>query len=86
VTDLEGVVNVVRMEERFAYWDRECDIAWIRTAPSEFVTSERTSWGIVDYDRETGKVAGLEILDASKFVSAEILERLPPGPYEKPAA
>jgi uncharacterized protein YuzE len=75
------------MEERFAYWDREYDIAWIPTAPAESITSEKTSWGIVDHDRETGEVAGLEILDASKFVSAEILERLPrPGPLEKPAA
>jgi uncharacterized protein YuzE len=86
VTDLEGGITVVRMEEHFAYWDREYDIAWIRTAPSEFVTSERTSWGIVDHDRETGRVAGLEILNASEFVSAEILERLPTGPRDKPPA
>jgi uncharacterized protein YuzE len=81
-----GAITVVRMEEYFAYWDREYDIAWIQTAPAESVTSERTSWGIVDHDRETGRVAGLEILDASKFVSAEIVERLPPGPIGKPSA
>jgi uncharacterized protein YuzE len=86
VTDLEGGITVVRMEDHFAYWDREYDIAWIRTAPSESVTGERTSWGVVDHDRETGKVAGLEILDASKFVSTEILKRLPTGPRDKPPA
>ena len=85
MTDLEGGITVVRMEEHFAYWDREYDIAWIRTASCESVTSEKTSWGIVDHDRETGRVAGLEILDASKFVSSEILDRLPSGPFEKPS-
>jgi uncharacterized protein YuzE len=67
-------------EERYAYWDRETDIAWIPTAPAEFVNSERTSWGVVDYDKDTGEVTALEILDASTFLPVEMLERLPsPG-------
>jgi uncharacterized protein YuzE len=82
---LGRAANVIQMEERFAYWDREYDIAWIPTAPAESVASERTSWGVVDHSRETGKVVGLEILDASKFVLVEILERLPsPSPPKEP--
>jgi uncharacterized protein YuzE len=76
-------------EERYAYWDRETDIAWIPTAPAEFVDSERTRWGIVDYDKNTGEVTALEILDASTFLPTEMLERLPspsPGSPDTAAA
>ena len=68
------------MDERFAYWDRELDIAWIPTAPAKFVVSEETSWGLVDHDEKTGEVTALEIWNASKIFPAEMLERLPsPG-------
>ena len=74
------------MEERFAYWDRESDIAWIPTAPAEFVDSEKMSWGIVDHDKKTGEVTGLEIWNASTVFPSEVLERLPsPGPKETAA-
>ena len=74
-------------EGRYAYWDRETDIAWIPTAPSESVDSERTSWGVVDYDKDTREVAGLEVLDASTFLPVEMLEHLPsPGRPDKAAA
>jgi len=74
-------------EERYAYWDREGDIAWIPTAPAKFVKSEKTSWGIVDHDEKTGEVTALEIWDASKVFPAEMLERLPrPGRPDRPAA
>jgi uncharacterized protein YuzE len=67
-------------EERYAYWERETDIAWIPTAPAKFVKSEKTTWGIVDHDEDTGEVTALEIWDASKVFPAEMLERLPePG-------
>jgi hypothetical protein len=67
-------------EERFAYWERETDIVWIPTAPAKFVNSEKTSWGIVDHDKDTDEVTALEIWDASKVFPAEMLERLPsPG-------
>jgi uncharacterized protein YuzE len=68
------------MNERFAYYDREADIAWIPTADTERVSSEKTSWGIVDHDKKTGEVTALEIWSASKVFPAEMLERLPqPG-------
>jgi uncharacterized protein YuzE len=65
------------MEERFAYYDREADIAWVPTAPTEHVVSEETVWGLVDHDEKTGEVTALEIWSASKVFPAEILERLP---------
>ena len=68
------------MEERFAYYDREADIAWVPTAPTEHVVSEETTWGLVDHDEKTGEVTALEIWSASKVFPAEILARLPsPG-------
>ena len=67
-------------EERFAYWDREADIAWIPTAPAEFVASEKLPWGLVDHDKKTGEVTALEIWNASKALPIEMIERLPsPG-------
>jgi hypothetical protein len=80
-------LKVDSIEERFAYWDRELDIAWIPTAPPEHVTSEKTWWGIVDRNEETGKVTGLEVLDASKVIPVELLERMPqPGNPKSDAA
>jgi uncharacterized protein YuzE len=75
------------MEERFAYWDREVDIAWIPTGPTATIVSEETSWGLVDHNKETGEVTGLEIWDASKVIPVELLERMPePGKPDAAAA
>jgi uncharacterized protein YuzE len=68
------------MSERYAYYDREADIAWIPTADTERVVSEETNWGLVDHDERTGKVTALEVWNASKVLPLEMLERLPsPG-------
>ncbi len=73
-------------EERFAYWDREVDIAWIPTGPSTPVYGERTAWGLLDRDKETREVTGLEIWDASKMIPLELLEQMPqPGKPERDA-
>jgi len=73
-------------DERFAYWDRELDIAWIPTAPAEHVTSEKTWWGSVDRGEKTGRVAGLEILDASRVIPIELLERMSKSDRSEPDA
>jgi hypothetical protein len=77
---------VARMEDRFAYWDRECVIAWIPTGPTSSVVCEETSWGLVDRDKETREVTGLEIWDASKVIPLELLERMPEPGKPKPDA
>jgi hypothetical protein len=62
------------------------DIAWIPTGPGTPVYGERTPWGLLDRDRETKEVTGLEIWDASKLISIELLERMPhPGKPEPDA-
>ena len=74
-------------EELFAYWDRECDIAWIPTRPATSVVCEERPWGLVDHDKETDEVTGLEIWNASKVLPVEIIERLPsPGRPDTAAA
>jgi hypothetical protein len=74
-------------EERFAYWDRECDIAWIPTGPSTSVVCEKTSWGLIDHDEKTDEVTGLEIWDASTVFPLELLECFPsPGRPDAAAA
>jgi hypothetical protein len=73
-------VSVKTINERFAYWDRKVDIAWIPTGPWTPVFCEKTSWGLIDRDEKTGEVTGLEIWDASKVIPLELLERMPePG-------
>lgn len=74
------------MNERFAYWDREVDIVWIPTGPRTEVYGERTPWGLLDRDQETGEVTGLEIWDASKLISGEVLERMPAPSKPEPEA
>jgi uncharacterized protein YuzE len=73
-------------EPSFAYWDRECDIAWIRTRSTATDVCEEMPWGLVDLD-ETGKVTGFEIWDASTVLPPDMLERMPsPGRPDKVAA
>ena len=36
------------MSARFAYYDREADIAWLPTGDSDNVVSEEVDWGLID--------------------------------------
>jgi uncharacterized protein YuzE len=75
------------MEERFAYYDRDCDIAWIPTGTAAAaVVCEETSWGLVDHDKSTDRVTGLEIWEASKRFPIEVLERMPEPGKPEPGA
>jgi uncharacterized protein YuzE len=65
------------MNVRFAYYDREADIAWLPTGDSENVVSEEVEWGLVDHDAGTDKVVGIEVWSASKRLPAEVLATLP---------
>jgi uncharacterized protein YuzE len=70
---------------RFAYYDRDADIAWMPTGDSERVVSEELDWGLVDHDQETDAVVGIEIWAASSRLPAEVLAKLP-APSEAPGA
>jgi uncharacterized protein YuzE len=65
------------MSDRFAYYDREADIAWLPTGPSTDVVSEEVSWGLVDHDAASDEVVAIEVWAASKVLPAGLLERLP---------
>jgi uncharacterized protein YuzE len=65
------------MHDRFAFYDRESDIAWLPTGPLGDITGEKVDWGIVARDVKTGAVVSIEIWSASKRLPKEILDALP---------
>jgi uncharacterized protein YuzE len=67
----------MRMTDRFAYYDREADIAWVPTGRSDRVVSEEVEWGLIDHDSGSDAVVAIEIWSASKRLPAELLEKLP---------
>ena len=66
-----------RMSDRFAYYDREADIAWLPTGQSDRVVSEEVEWGLIDHDSGSDAVVAIEIWSASKRLPPELLEQLP---------
>ena len=65
------------MSAKFAYYDREADIAWLPTGDSANVVSEEVEWGLVDHDSTTDEVVAIEVWSASKRLPAEVLAALP---------
>jgi uncharacterized protein YuzE len=66
--------------DRFAYFDREADIAWFPTAPAGDAVGDEQRWGLLDRDRETGEVTGIEIWAAREALPGCLLDNLPePG-------
>lgn len=65
------------MSDRFAYYDREADIAWLPTGSSDDVVSEEVGWGLVDHDATSDEVVAVEVWAASKVLPLALLERLP---------
>lgn len=68
------------MSGEFAYYDRDADIAWLPTGAGGDVVSEELGWGLVDHDRETDDVVGVEIWAASSRLPREVLAVLPAPP------
>jgi uncharacterized protein YuzE len=66
-----------RMSDRFAYYDREADIAWLPTGQSDRVVSEEVEWGLIDHDSGSDAVVAIEIWSASKHLPMDLLEKLP---------
>jgi len=64
------------------HYERKADIAWLRLdgwAPERVSVDERP-WGLIERDRETGGILGLEYWNASKRLPVELLEALPTPP------
>ena len=65
------------MSDRFAYYDREADIAWVPTGEAADVVSEEVEWGLIDHDASSDEIVAIEIWAASKRLPPDLLERLP---------
>jgi uncharacterized protein YuzE len=65
------------MNAKFAYYDREADIAWLPTGDSTDVVSEEVDWGLIDHDSTTDEVVAIEVWSASKRLPPEVLATLP---------
>ena len=65
------------MSDNFAYYDRDADIAWLRTGESSDVVSEEVEWGLIDHDSTTDEVVAVEVWSASKRLPPEVLATLP---------
>jgi hypothetical protein len=66
------------------HYDRAADIAWLRLDgwDKDRVRGERTASGLVERDRATGRILGLEYWEASRRLPAELLEALPAPPRQ----
>lgn len=65
------------MNDAFAYYDREADIAWLPTGRSASVVSEQVEWGLIDHDATSDRVVAIEIWSASERLPPEVLANLP---------
>jgi len=64
--------------ESESYYATDGDIAYIRVrSPHGPVRSEEQSWGLRDYDEQTGDLVGLEVWSASKVLPQELVAALP---------
>jgi uncharacterized protein YuzE len=63
--------------DRFAFYDRESDIVWLPTGPLGDISGERTDWGVLSRDTETGAVVAIEIWAASERLAKEVLDAFP---------
>jgi uncharacterized protein YuzE len=64
------------------HYDRAADIAWLRLEgwAKDRVRVEQASSGLIERDRETGRVVGLEYWQASQLLPGELLDALPAPP------
>jgi uncharacterized protein YuzE len=64
------------------HYDRAADIAWLRLEgwEKDRVRVEETGSGLVERDRATGRVIGLEFWRASTWLPVELLDALPAPP------
>jgi uncharacterized protein YuzE len=63
--------------DRFAYYDREADIAWIPLGRHVDIVGDEQPWGLIARDRTTGEVDSVEVWSASKVLPDWLLDILP---------
>jgi uncharacterized protein YuzE len=61
------------------HYDRQADIAWLRMDgwDADRIRVEEVESGLIERDRDSGRILGLEYWQASKRLPAELLEALP---------
>lgn len=66
------------------HYDRAADIAWLRLDgwDKERVRVERARSGLIERDRATDRIVGLEFWEASKRLPAELLDALRTPPRQ----
>ena len=64
------------------HYDRAADIAWLRLDgwDPDRIRIEETPRGLIERDRSSGRILGLEYWKASQFLPAEFLDALPAPP------
>lgn len=64
------------------HYDRDADIAWIRLEgwDKDRLRIERTDSGLIERDRDSGRVVGLEFWNARQRLPHELLDALPSPP------
>lgn len=70
---------------RYAYYDRDADIAWFPTGESDAVVTERVPGGLRDYDGTSHKLVAIEVWSDSTRLPANLLDALP-APVPAPGA
>ncbi len=61
-----------------SYYSSDGDIAYISVRSARGpVRTERDEWRLLDYDRETGELVGIEVWKASTVLPTELVEALP---------
>ncbi len=64
--------------ETESYYSSEGDIAYIRVRSSlGSVRSKPETWGLREFDEETGELVGLEVWSASRVLPQDLVEALP---------
>ena len=64
------------------HYDRSADIVWLRLEgwDKNRVVVEETGAGLIERDRVTGRILGLEYWQASTRIPPELLDALPAPP------
>jgi hypothetical protein len=69
------------------YFDRKADIVWFRTGESDDIVGQELPWGLLDHDKKTDAVIGVELWQPQKYLPQDLLDAVPPPrPRRRPRA